>query len=188
MARVASMKGAPRIAPTPTPCAESPPEPAKTIATIGIIVSGSAVPTAASTLPTAPSARFSLCPNHSMPLVKSSDPPRITTSPIARMPRSMTSFMDEGYVARARAIAGGRTRTPGQGGGAAAGASRAKVLRRVRQKRNVSGTLQRHGQLALMLGAGAGLAARLDLGSLRQVSAEPVDFLVVDLGRLVGAE
>ena len=41
---------------------------------IGIIVSGSAVPTAASTDPTAPSASSSLRPNHSMPLVNSSAP------------------------------------------------------------------------------------------------------------------
>ena len=41
---------------------------------IGIIVSGRAVPTAASTEPTAPSASSSLRPNHSMPLVNSSAP------------------------------------------------------------------------------------------------------------------
>ena len=42
------MNGAPRIAPTPTAWVASPPPP-NTIAIIGIIVSGSAVPTAAST-------------------------------------------------------------------------------------------------------------------------------------------
>ena len=41
---------------------------------IGIIVSGRAVPTAASTEPTAPSASSSLRPNHSMPFVNSSAP------------------------------------------------------------------------------------------------------------------
>ena len=46
---------------------------------IGIIVSGSAVPTAASTDPTAPSASSSLRPNHSMPLVNSSAPSRMMT-------------------------------------------------------------------------------------------------------------
>ena len=46
---------------------------------IGIIVSGSAVPTAARTDPTAPSASSSLRPNHSMPFVNSSAPSRITT-------------------------------------------------------------------------------------------------------------
>ena len=44
---------------------------------IGIIVSGSAVPTAASTEPTAPSASSSLRPNHSMPFVNSSAPSRM---------------------------------------------------------------------------------------------------------------
>ena len=45
---------------------------------IGIIVSGRAVPTAARTEPTAPSASSSLWPNHSMPFVNSSAPMRIT--------------------------------------------------------------------------------------------------------------
>ena len=39
-----------------------------------------------------------------------------------------------------------------------------------------------------MRGAGAGLAARLDLGALGEVAAEAVDLLVVDRDRLVGAE
>ena len=77
MASVASMNGAPRIAPTPTSCDDSPV--ANRIAMIGIIVSGSAVPTAASTDPTAPSASPSLRPNHSMPLVNSSAPSRMMT-------------------------------------------------------------------------------------------------------------
>ena len=75
IASVASMNGAPRIAPTPTACDASPA--ANRIAMIGIIVSGSAVPTAASTEPTAPSARSSLRPNHSMPFVNSSAPSRM---------------------------------------------------------------------------------------------------------------
>ena len=53
MASVASMNGAPRIAPTPTSCEPAPV--ANTMAMIGMSVSGSAVPTAASTEPTAPS-------------------------------------------------------------------------------------------------------------------------------------
>src|SRR5262245_63769401 len=77
MASVESMNGAPRIAPTPTPCEASEPAPV-TMAMIGIIVSGSAVPTAARTEPTAPSASSSLRPNHSIPLVNSSAPARIT--------------------------------------------------------------------------------------------------------------
>ena len=44
--------------------------------------------------------------------------------------------------------------------------SGAQVLRRVRQQRDVAGALERDGQLALVLGARAGLAARLDLGAL----------------------
>ena len=67
------MNGAPRIAPTPTSSVASPPPP-KTMAMIGIIVSGSAVPTAARTDPTAPWASSSLRPNHSIPLVNSSAP------------------------------------------------------------------------------------------------------------------
>ena len=78
MASVESMNGAPRIAPTPTECDVAPP--ANRIAMIGIIVSGSAVPTAARTEPTAPSASSSFRPNHSMPFVKSSAPIRITMS------------------------------------------------------------------------------------------------------------
>ena len=81
MASVDSMNGAPRIAPTPTAWVASPPPP-KTIAITGIIVSGSAVPTAASTDPTAPWARLSLRPNHSMPFVNSSAPSRITRNAI----------------------------------------------------------------------------------------------------------
>jgi hypothetical protein len=61
IASVESMKGAPRIAPTPTPCEASEPAPV-TMAMIGIIVSGSAVPTAARTEPTAPSASSELAP------------------------------------------------------------------------------------------------------------------------------
>ena len=62
------------------------------------------------------------------------------------------------------------------------------MLRRVRQQRDVAGALEGHGQRALVLGAGARLAARLDLGALREVAAEAVDLLVVDAVRLVGAE
>ena len=86
IASVASMNGAPRIAPTPTSCDEAPD--ANRIAMIGIIVSGSAVPTAASTEPTAPSASSSLRPNHSMPLVKSSAPARMITKAMARVSSS----------------------------------------------------------------------------------------------------
>ena len=53
IARLASMNGAPRIAPMPMSSAACPP--VNTMAMIGTRVSGRAVPTAASTLPTAPS-------------------------------------------------------------------------------------------------------------------------------------
>ena len=58
---------------------------------IGIIVSGRAVPTAARTDPTAPSASSSLRPNHSMPLVNSSAPSRMMTKATTRMRMSMRS-------------------------------------------------------------------------------------------------
>ncbi|MNY37358.1 hypothetical protein D3C86_1719160 [compost metagenome] len=71
------MKGAPTMAPMPMSVpAWVPPaslaNQAPTIAMMGMIVSGRAVPTAASTLPTAPSERLSFLPNHSMALVKAS--------------------------------------------------------------------------------------------------------------------
>ncbi len=90
MASVASMNGAPRIAPTPMSSACSPVE--NRIAMIGIIVSGSAVPTAASTEPTAPSASPSLRPNHSMLLVNSSAPARMMTNEARRISRSIGLF------------------------------------------------------------------------------------------------
>jgi hypothetical protein len=86
IASVESMNGAPRIAPIPT-AVELPP--AKRMAMIGIIVSGRAVPTAARTDPTAPSATSSLRPNHSIPLVNSSAPSRMITNAAARMRKSI---------------------------------------------------------------------------------------------------
>ena len=65
------------------------PPPATRIAMIGIIVSGSAVPTAASTDPTAPSASSSFRPNHSIPFVNSSAPSRMTTKATASRRRSI---------------------------------------------------------------------------------------------------
>jgi len=66
--------------------------------------------------------------------------------------------------------------------------SGSEVLRRVRQERDVACPLQGDRQLTLMARARAGLAPGLDLGPLREVAAEPVHFLVVDLDGLVGAE
>ncbi len=57
----------------------------------GISVSGMAVATAARTLPTAPSARFSLWPNHSMPFVKSSAATRMIASETMRRTMSNVS-------------------------------------------------------------------------------------------------
>ena len=173
MASVASMNGAPRMAPTPISCAGDWPRrraPANRIATSGIIVSGSAVPTAARTLPTAPSARFSLWPNHSMPLVNSSardqdDDER--DDELEELHQLASASVSAGSMCRS---------TLG-----------AQVLWRVGQQGHVAGALERDGQLALVLGARAGLAARLDLGALRQVAAEAVDLLVVDL-RVLSAQ
>src|SRR5688500_9845334 len=65
---------------------------------------------------------------------------------------------------------------------------RAQVLGGVRQQGYVAGALEGDGQLALVPRAGAGLAARLDLGPLGQVAAEAIDLLVIDERGLVGAE
>src|SRR4029079_12512415 len=65
---------------------------------------------------------------------------------------------------------------------------RAQVLRGVREQGDVPRSLQGHGKLALVACACAGLASRLDLCPLRQVAAEAVDLLVVDLDGLVGTE
>ena len=70
------MNGAPRIAPVPISSPAACPD---RIATSGRRVSGSAVPTAASTDPTAPSDRPNPSPIHSTPFVNSSAPLRITT-------------------------------------------------------------------------------------------------------------
>jgi hypothetical protein len=91
-ARVLSIKGAPRIAPMPTSWA-FPPGPNK-MAITGTIVSGIAVPTAARTLPTAPSERFSLFPSHSIPLVKILAPARIVSKPAARISRSRNNLIN----------------------------------------------------------------------------------------------
>jgi hypothetical protein len=49
-------------------------------------------------------------------------------------------------------------------------------------------SLDRDGQRALVPGAGAEFAARLDLAALRDVAAQPRGVLVVDLPNLVDAE
>ena len=81
IASVVSMNGAPRIAPVPISSPVSWPD---RIATSGSNVSGRAVPTAASTDPTAPSDNPKPSPIHSMPFVNSSAPARMTISDAAR--------------------------------------------------------------------------------------------------------
>ncbi len=94
-ARVDSMNGAPRIAPIPISLpAACPPK----IATSGSSVSGNAVPIAARTEPTAPSDRPKPSPTHSTPFVKSSAPPRITTSDSRRSSQSMRRPMLPGVL------------------------------------------------------------------------------------------
>src|SRR5918999_2597367 len=156
------MKGAPRMAPTPiaSDASASPPVMiGPRMAITGIRVSGMAVATAASTLPTAPSARFSLCPNHSIPLVNSSAASRMMPSDASRRTTSKP------YPPRERAttvIRSPGTIVPGLG---------AQVLRGIRQQRHMPCALERGAQHPLVAGAGAGLAARLDLRALAEVSA-----------------
>ena len=65
------------IAPIAMSVASCPPPPSS--ATIGITDSGSAVPTAASSAPTAPAPRFMRCPSHSTAFVKPIAPPMMST-------------------------------------------------------------------------------------------------------------
>jgi len=58
----------------------------------------------------------------------------------------------------------------------------------VGEKSDVSCTLDSGGQLSLMICAGAGNSAGQDLGTLRNVSAESGDILVVDDFNLIDAE
>ena len=79
IASVASTNGAPMIAPIAISTASSLPPPLIS-ATIGMIDSGSAVPTAASSAPTAPSPRLRRCPSHSTALVKPIAPATMSTN------------------------------------------------------------------------------------------------------------
>src|SRR3954447_2588055 len=108
-------------------------------------------------------------------------PRRLPNSPTPAPPISRTS----------PAIIAAQPEPVGPRDGASGGpspVSGAEVLGRVREQGHVAGSLQGDRQLALVRGAGPGLAPRLDLRALRQVAAEAVDLLVVDLGGLVGAE
>jgi hypothetical protein len=62
------------------------------------------------------------------------------------------------------------------------------MLRRVGKEGDVPCPLEGNAKFALVAGARAGLSPGLDLGPLREVAAEAVDLLVVDLDGLVGAE
>src|SRR3954462_13036425 len=64
----------------------------------------------------------------------------------------------------------------------------ADVLPRERQECHVAAALDRRGQRALVVRAGAGLPARLDLTTFRDIAAEPARVLVIDDHDLVGAE
>ena len=77
IASVASRNGAPMIAPIAICSPSSLSSPSS--ATIGITDSGSAVPTAASSAPTAPAPRFIRCPSHSTAFVKPIAPPMMRT-------------------------------------------------------------------------------------------------------------
>src|SRR5215212_2774345 len=118
-ARVASRKGAPRIAPIPISPAAAPLVPRirePMIATSGIMVSGNAVPTAASTLPTAPAPRFNRSPMISTALVK-----RIAAPSIATRDRTNSIIVkgtpyDHLRQERARFLPAGNLTTLGSGG------------------------------------------------------------------------
>jgi hypothetical protein len=62
------------------------------------------------------------------------------------------------------------------------------VLRGVGQEREVPGPLEGHGQHALVTGAGAGLAAGVDLAAVRHITAELGGFFVVNMLDLVDAK
>ena len=95
------MNGAPRIAPVPISSPAAWPE---AIAMIGRIVSGSAVPTAASTDPTAPSESPNPSPTHSTPLVKSSAPARITSRDTMSRTQAMWPGMLPGLLGSPQAM------------------------------------------------------------------------------------
>src|SRR6187200_1227196 len=101
IASVVSMNGAPRIAPTPISSPEACPD---AIAMIGRIVSGSAVPTAASTEPTAPSDRPKPSPTHSTPFVNNSAPARITNNEMTSRTQSMWMSMLSGLLGSPQAM------------------------------------------------------------------------------------
>src|SRR3954453_5954824 len=101
IASVVSMNGAPRIAPTPMSSPASRPD---TMAMIGSKVSGSAVPTAAGPEPTAPSDRPNPSPIHSIPLVNSSAPAKITNKETTSRTQSIWLGMLPGLLGSPHAM------------------------------------------------------------------------------------
>lgn len=68
------------------------------------------------------------------------------------------------------------------------GARQVNVLRRVRQQRDLARTLERGCEHSLMSSAGAGLATRLDLAAVGDISAEAAGVFVIDELYFVDAE
>ena len=95
MASVPSTNGAPMIAPIAISTDSSSPPPLIS-ATTGMTDSGSAVPTAASSAPTAPWPRLSRCPSHSTALVKPTAPPTISTKAASSSRATMPSLLPAG--------------------------------------------------------------------------------------------
>jgi hypothetical protein len=67
-------------------------------------------------------------------------------------------------------------------------AERLELVGGVRQKGDRASAFDRRAQAPLVLGTGAGRAARFDARSIGQKPAEPVDVLVIDVVDLVDAE
>ncbi len=61
------------------------------------------------------------------------------------------------------------------------------MVRSVGQERQVAGALDSVGKRALVLGAGAGTAARLDSGTIGDEAAKERDVLVVHVPDVIGA-
>jgi hypothetical protein len=58
----------------------------------------------------------------------------------------------------------------------------------IRQERHEPGILERNRQTTLVLGACARLSARLDLASIRKVTAKALNVLIIDLTNMIDTE
>jgi hypothetical protein len=58
----------------------------------------------------------------------------------------------------------------------------------IRQQRHEPGILKRNRQTTLMLGACARLSARLNLASIRKVTAKALNVLIIDLANMIDTE